>query len=62
MLLLCSGRDALRSTTSRCRTRDMESIWREGYRAVHANLRGPHPRHLWPGNPTTAEPMTGRPI
>ncbi|MGA5816588.1 ATP-dependent helicase HrpB [Kitasatospora sp. NPDC094028] len=37
-------------------TGDLESFWRDGYRAVRADLRGRYPRHPWPEDPTTAEP------
>lgn len=37
-------------------TADLESFWRDGYRAVRAQLRGRYPRHAWPEDPTTAEP------
>ncbi|MEV6973568.1 ATP-dependent helicase HrpB [Kitasatospora sp. NPDC093806] len=37
-------------------TGDLASFWRDGYRAVRADLRGRYPRHPWPEDPTTAEP------
>ncbi len=37
-------------------TSDLASFWRDGYRAVRADLRGRYPRHPWPEDPTAAEP------
>jgi len=34
-------------------TGDLAGFWREGYRAVRADLRGRYPRHAWPENPSS---------
>ena len=38
-------------------TSDLASFWHTGYPGVRADLRGRYPRHAWPEDPASAEPV-----
>jgi len=40
-------------------TRDLANFWRSGYFDVRKDLRGRYPKHYWPEDPQTAEPVKG---
>ncbi|HEX9166479.1 MAG TPA: ATP-dependent helicase HrpB [Gemmatimonadales bacterium] len=40
-------------------TRDLANFWRSGYFDVRKDLRGRYPKHHWPEDPLTAEPVRG---
>ena len=40
-------------------TRDLESFWKHGYFEVKKDLKGRYPKHYWPDDPESAEPIRG---
>ena len=40
-------------------TDDLASFWATGYAVVRKELRMKYPKHSWPDDPTTAEPIRG---
>jgi ATP-dependent helicase HrpB len=36
-------------------TKDLASFWKSGYSEVRKELRGRHPKHKWPEDPTESE-------
>ena len=41
------------------RTQDLQSFWQAGYKSVRKELRAKYPKHFWPEDPMSCEPIKG---